>query len=280
MSKTTHMTLSRLLDQALRGRYASSEKARYYVANLQRHIGTVRLCRFSAQTVVRYREARAAEGTAPATRNREVKVLRAVLRDAYDAGGLSRLPVRWGAEPETPRQRFLTREEASGLLEWMPQGWARDVVTILLASGARSSEILKADRRHVAITESGWRVHTPQPKEGRPKVVAIAIMATPACQRLAAAADSRIFGRPGRTAQQDYEALRGWMRRYSETHERLTLHDLRRTFATLALEAGVDLDTVGAALGHSDPRTTRRCYARVQSGARQRTADLAMGGVL
>ena len=34
--------------------------------------------------------------------------------------------------------------------------------------------------------------------------------------------------------------------------ERLTHHDLRDAFATLAIEAGVDIPTVAAWLGHAD----------------------------
>jgi len=36
------------------------------------------------------------------------------------------------------------------------------------------------------------------------------------------------------------------------------IHDLRHTFASLALKNGVKLNTIGALLGHSDPRTTQR----------------------
>lgn len=37
-----------------------------------------------------------------------------------------------------------------------------------------------------------------------------------------------------------------------------TPHDLRRTYASNALAAGIDLVTVQAAMGHADPRTTAR----------------------
>jgi site-specific recombinase XerD len=43
----------------------------------------------------------------------------------------------------------------------------------------------------------------------------------------------------------------------------LRLHDLRHPFASMALEAGVDLKTVSNALGHSTISTTADIYAHV-----------------
>ena len=40
-------------------------------------------------------------------------------------------------------------------------------------------------------------------------------------------------------------------------------HDLRRTFGSLCLEAGVPLVVVSEWLGHRDVETTRRVYARI-----------------
>lgn len=40
--------------------------------------------------------------------------------------------------------------------------------------------------------------------------------------------------------------------------DRITPHSLRHTFATLATERGADLDDLQDAMGHADPRTTRR----------------------
>ena len=43
------------------------------------------------------------------------------------------------------------------------------------------------------------------------------------------------------------------------------LHDLRHTFASIAVSSGMSLPLIGALLGHSQPRTTAR-YAHLASG--------------
>ena len=60
------------------------------------------------------------------------------------------------------------------------------------------------------------------------------------------------------------------------------MHDLRHTFATLALGAGVPLKTVSSALGHSSIAITADVYAHVTPELRDEAAaalDRALGGV-
>jgi len=61
----------------------------------------------------------------------------------------------------------------------------------------------------------------------------------------------------------------------------IRLHDLRHTWATLALEAGVDVAVVSKRLGHSSPFTTWNTYQHVRKGmqgdAAQRVADSIFG---
>ena len=62
----------------------------------------------------------------------------------------------------------------------------------------------------------------------------------------------------------------------------IRLHDLRHTWATLALVAGVDVKIVSERLGHSSPLITWQTYQHVikgmQSDAAERVASLIFGG--
>lgn len=58
--------------------------------------------------------------------------------------------------------------------------------------------------------------------------------------------------------------------------KRAAYHRLRHTFASRAVQAGVRLETVGAWLGHADPRTTQ-IYARL-APVYDPSIELAAGG--
>ena len=60
---------------------------------------------------------------------------------------------------------------------------------------------------------------------------------------------------------------------------RVRFHDLRHTFATLALQNGVDIKTVSGMLGHFSAGFTLDTYAHVTSAA-QRQAAQTMGNIL
>jgi len=53
----------------------------------------------------------------------------------------------------------------------------------------------------------------------------------------------------------------------------IRVHDLRHTFATLALSSGAPLKAVAEAIGHADTRLTISTYTHVLPGQRQEVAD-------
>lgn len=54
---------------------------------------------------------------------------------------------------------------------------------------------------------------------------------------------------------------------------RIRFHDQRHTYATLALEAGVDIVTVSERLGHASINTTAKRYAHVTSRLQEMAAE-------
>ena len=61
--------------------------------------------------------------------------------------------------------------------------------------------------------------------------------------------------------------------------EHIRFHDLRHTFATLALQNGVDVKTVSSMLGHYSAGFTLDTYAHVTTDAQLKAAQ-TMGNIL
>ena len=55
--------------------------------------------------------------------------------------------------------------------------------------------------------------------------------------------------------------------------ERVRFHDLRHTFATLALQSGVDIRTVSGMLGHADPGFTLKTYTHATNPMQVKAAE-------
>ena len=60
---------------------------------------------------------------------------------------------------------------------------------------------------------------------------------------------------------------------------RIRFHDLRHTFATMALQNGVDVKTLSGALGHYSAGFTLNTYTHATAQMKQDAAD-AIGGVI
>ena len=60
---------------------------------------------------------------------------------------------------------------------------------------------------------------------------------------------------------------------------KVRFHDLRHTFATIALQNGVDIKTVSGMLGHFSAGLTLDPYAPVTTASQKEAAD-TMGNVL
>lgn len=61
--------------------------------------------------------------------------------------------------------------------------------------------------------------------------------------------------------------------------KRVRFHDLRHTFATNALEHGMDIKTLSAIIGHVSSATTLNVYAHVTDEMRQKAADRIDRGI-
>lgn len=189
--------------------------------------------------------------------------------------------------PPQPR-RPLTREEMAALLEAaasMP--FVYTFIATLLATGLRVSEA-----RHLQPADIDSRsglIHVRHGKGGKPRSVKLGAKHLRLLRRywvVVRPVRSWLFPAQRLIAPGQVDPHRRWadrpvssdtvrsrlnkVTRLAGLQRRVTPHDLRRTYATWLLEAGVDLRTVQVLLGHASPETTAR-YTSVRPDLIRRT---------
>lgn len=204
------------------------------------------------------------KGLAPATINRLRSLVQRLLALAVQWGYLERNPAQGipKFQENNQRQRFLNAEEIQAFfraLEAEPNRQAADFIQLLLLTGARVGELLNATHQDVDTTGGVWRI--PYSKSGKARVVILNDAATVLFARQVSLPNNPyIFpGSPkyknARMAppQKAFERIK-----QAAQLDDLRLHDLRHSFASLAVGAGASLYDVQKILGHSSPNMTQR----------------------
>ncbi len=235
---------------------------------------------------------------------RDVQIYHAQVRQSHSAGTanrhlsvLSRLfkcAIQWGVVERNPcvgvkkfqennsYQRFLSPSEIRRLYKAMDDMNGRSVMTIaalkfLLLTGARRSEALTARWENVDLERGIWRI--PHTKNGRAHHVMLSDEAKELLKKLPRVEGSPwVF--PGRDPSRHVVDPRKCLDQLMDAAglERIRIHDLRHTFASLCAQSGHDLYLIKQALNHSDIQVTQR-YAHLTS-ENLRTAVQSVGNIV
>ncbi|NNG22750.1 tyrosine-type recombinase/integrase [Telluria aromaticivorans] len=164
------------------------------------------------------------------------------------------------------RQRYLSGDELRSFLNALDEEASRplaDALRFLLMTGARRNEVLLARWDAIDIDKRQWFL--PNTKSGKSRFVllndgAIELLR----QRDRQAGNVYVF--PGKNAGEaicnPYKGFRRVLKRAGISD--LRIHDLRHSFASLAINNGATLYEVQHLLGHSDSKTSQR-YAHMAS---------------
>jgi len=205
----------------------------------------------------------------PASCNRLINLLRFMLN----------LAVRWDFEGVTvsqfaglrllrednARERYLTAAETQEILlalESSNAGRLKEIILMLILTGARKSEVLKAQWSHVNFKLRFWVI--PENKSGRPRHVPLSDEAMKLLRMLQQEKrrSAFIFANPA-TGKPYVSIFKSWdwVRKRAGLPE-LRIHDLRHSFASFLINQGRSLYEVQKILGHRQVRTTQR-YAHL-----------------
>lgn len=169
---------------------------------------------------------------------------------------------------ENKRERFLNDEELvrleAALNTAHEQGlatpYAIAAIRLLLLTGARLSEILTLKWQFVHLSEQ--QIRLPESKTGE-KSIYLSPAAIEVLESIERQAGNPYVICGLRAGQHIVNLQKPWRRiRALADLDDVRIHDLRHSFASIAVASGVSLPIVGALLGHSQPQTTQR-YAHL-----------------
>jgi integrase len=241
---------------------------KHYTNNLINHFGKKHLDAITTDDVERYRLERS-KTVAPATVNKSLAVLKRIFNLAIKWDLVERNPVRFVEfmkEPEG-RLRFLSKEEQAALLGRC-KGNIRDIVLIALRTGMRRGEVFGLKKSDLDFERE--LIFVSKTKTDRPRQL-------PMIPEVKAALERRAFGLEGNTPifrNPQGSQLRSCQDSFSKALSQAGIkdfhfHDLRHTYATDLISAGVDIFTVSKLLGHTDPKITARVYAHLSPDYRK-----------
>lgn len=250
-----------------RRRKSSHDKDNLHLKVAVKRWGTRRLDEIDAEDVRRVFEHLTLEGGrdgkgTPIHANRWLASVRACLQAAWREDKIPENPARKVQQnrENPPRDRVLSDGELQRLLaaiEDLEDPHERAAFTILVETGARLSEVLRARWEHFDLNERVWRL--PKTKSGRPQFIPLSPGTAAILRNLPRPGPWVI---PGRNPEKQRTTLRKPWETVRDTAdlEGVRIHDIRRTFG-LHVAKAASLHVASRLLRHSDIRVTERVYA-------------------
>jgi integrase len=212
------------------------------------------------------------------------------------------LAVQWGWRTDNPvkgvikfhedkRERWLTTEEVDRLeraLDAYEDQNAADAIRLLLRTGSRAGEVMKADWTQFDMDRRTWTKPSHHTKQKKIEHVPLNPEALAVLRKMKPKQSGPLF--PSKNGDARVTLRRPWLQilkaaglaeavqrkgkrrmitRYKPT---VRLHDLRHTFASYLVSQGESLYNVGKLMGHTNPAITDR-YAHAYDESLRETTN-------
>jgi len=233
-----------------------------YMKNLRAFFGDRTLADITPKLIVAYKNKRYADGVAPATINRELANLKKAFNLALrEWEWCHQNPVtRVSMEKENnKRDRWLSQDEESRLLN-ASAPWLRDIVQFAMHTGMRMGEMLELTWRGVDFSRR--TVTVLRSKNGERRTIPVnetVLRVLKEKAKVRSLASDLIFCSKSFTPMESGHLRRSFRLALTKAKiDEFHFHDLRHTFATRLVQAGIDLYKVQQLLGHKSPFMTQR----------------------
>lgn len=249
---------------------------RYIIKQLVRRFGSMKLHKFNTHLLEQFQSERIKKGNKPATVNRLLAVISHMFTKAVDWDMMDKVvsaSIKVKMLPENNRRlRYLSKDECQELIN-VCDPHLRPVVITALNTGMRRGEILNL-RWDTHIDLKHGFILLDKTKNGDRREIPINGTLRAVLQGLTRRLDiPHVFfdksnGMPYKDLKRSFKtALRKAGIR--DFH----FHDLRHTFASHLVMAGIDLTTVKELLGHKDIKMTLR-YAHLAPSHKVKAVDV------
>lgn len=217
----------------------------------------------------------------PAAANFALAVLSKLMTWAQDTGRRKEAPNPCTSIKKyraRKRERYLTQAELARVGEALAVAevantesmYAVAAIRLLMLTGARRNEILTLLWKEVDVERSVLRLADSKTGEKVIKLGPAALAVLASIPRV----DDNPYVIVGDKAGHHLVAIQNTWERIREAAAipEVRLHDLRHSFASMAVSSGVSLPMIGKLLGHSNPQTTQR-YAHLADDPVTRVND-------
>lgn len=243
----------------------------YNLRNITPFFKGKNLYEITVEDIERFKAARS-KSVGPATVNRDLATIKTMLNKAVEWGKIEKSPaknVKFLREPNG-RLRYLEKEEIQKLLSnCSPR--IKPIITLALFTGMRRGEVLGLKWHDIDFHRG--IIYLLDTKNGAKREVFMNALVKKALVGVRKNPESPyIFcaknGRPYHDIRKSFfTALK------NSGILNFRFHDLRHTFASQLVMAGIDINTVRELLGHKDIRMTLR-YSHLSSDYKKRAVDI------
>jgi len=204
----------------------------------------------------------APKGPPPTTANRWTGAVRACFSAAIRAGHITTNPAR-GHSPlleAPPRARVLSADEMERFLRALdaePDVHVKAAFRLLVETGARLSEVLRARWDDLDFDAGLWRI--PSPKSGHPQIVPLGLRTAAMLKKLPRKGPYVVAGRKAEDPRADLKKPWERLREVAKLGD-VRIHDIRRSFG-LEVAKTAGLHVASKLLRHSSIKVTEAAYA-------------------
>jgi integrase len=212
--------------------------------------------------------------------NRVLEVFRKALNLALRWEWIHRNPATgFHRNPEEPKDTYLSPEQLRNLLQALgrlPNRPAANAIRLLIYTGARAGEVLKAGWTQFDLATGIWTKPSSHTKQRKLHRVPLSAEALVLLQSMASERHA-FYLFPNSKGKPIADVKRAWTWVQKEAGlQGVRIHDLRHSFASLLISAGEPLPVIGRLLGHTQSQTTIRYAHLADDPLKRATAKIAL----